>query len=159
MASLRMPGWSAPASHRLVPTNRNKPIWAMMNTPDPISARCASFKPRAASNRCTNRCSVPCVAADNRTQAAYPCVEQRHQTDCEDPETHAPVGDDGEGDRRREHPHAIGDGASEQEYSRRRASRGNAEAALEPLVGGILRSVEIARQQQVRDADAANQVA
>ena len=74
------------------------------------------------------------------------------------PSGHVPVRDDRQRNRRGEDPDAIGQRAGHEEHGGRRAPRRGPEAALEPLVGGVLGALEVAREQQGGDADPSHQI-
>ena len=67
--------------------------------------------------------------------------------------------DDGERDRRGEDPHAIREGAGEEEHAGGGAPRSPTEASLQALVGCVLCAFEVAGQEQGGDADPADEVA
>ncbi len=99
------------------------------------------------------------VHPDDGAKAADPGVDHRDQADRQDPGGEAPVGDDREGDGGREHAHAVGQRPREQEDPGGHPPGPGPEAALQALVGGVLGPLEVAGQEQGRDADPTDQIA
>src|SRR5258708_6152219 len=108
----------------------------MMKTPEPMSPRWASLRFRAPGRRCPMRRSVPWDGPDGKT----------------------PMGDDCERNRGRKDADAVGQRAREQEHAGCRAPRDGTEAVLQALVGRVLCALEVSRQQERRDADAADEI-
>src|SRR6266581_4024033 len=217
MASLRIPAWSAPASQRLVPASRNSANWAMMNTPDPTSARGeqalddqviravrgageqrpahhtapervqhrerrpeverhelprfpgprelahASREPRRDDERRDPAQEIHAqldhVHPHDGAEPAHPRIDHGHDADREDPGGQAPSRDDRERNGRGEDTHAVGERAGEQKDARGGATRRAPEAPLQALVRGVLRPLEVARQEPGGDADPTHEVA
>jgi hypothetical protein len=99
------------------------------------------------------------VGPDDRLEAAEPGVDHRDEAHRHDRRRDAPPGDDRERDGAREDAHRVAEEARHEEHDRREPPRLDAEAALEPGVGGLLIAAEVAREEPRRHAEAPDQVA
>ena len=99
------------------------------------------------------------VGPHHGLEAAEPGVDHGDDAHHHDRRRHAPAGHQRERDGAGEDPDGVAQEAGDQEDERGEPPGADAEARLEPGVGGLLLAPEVAGEEPARHADAADEVA